>query len=210
MDSLVQAGRKAQRSLISTLTLSDNMSRRSKLLSAEVTPSSMGDLLLQHFFSGGQNRTKQVCPIQTRPKHTLNVHVGGVSFHTMELTLLQRQVKARPADVDLRLQLARLQAMKADVDRFFHLAAKHVYPARRSAIISKITETNTEPFRNWDCYEKVLDELNISCPGLLRHPKLKGYFLSKLSTLVNMCNRETGPVVAEAVQAASRQIELCQ
>ena len=179
-------------------------------------PQQYGDLSfldrpLQDFFSNGQKRTKQVSPVQTRPpRRSLNVQDSGVPFHTMELTLLQRQVKARPADVNLRLQLARLQAMMADVDRFFHLAARHVYPVGSSALINRITESKAEPIRNWDCYEQVLDVVNTSCRGLLHHPKLQGYFLSKFSALVNMCNRETGSVAAEAVQAASRQIELCQ
>ena len=128
----------------------------------------------------------------------------------MELTLLLRQVKARPADVNLRHELARVQAMMADVDRFFHLTARHVFPAGSSALIDRITDTKAEPIRNWDCYEQVLDVVNTSCQGLLYHPKLQGYFLSKFSALVNMCNRETGSVTVEAVQTASRQIELCQ
>ena len=179
-------------------------------------PQQYGDLSLldrplQDFFSNGQERTKQVSPVQTRPpRSSLNVRDSGVPFHTMELTLLQRQVKARPADVNLRLQLARLQAMMADVDRFFHLAARHVYPAGSSALIKRITESKAEPIRNWDCYEQVLNVVNTSCRGLLHHPKLQGYFLSKFSALVNMCNRETGYVATEAVQAASRQIKLCQ
>ena len=168
------------------------------------------DLPLQHFFSSGENKNQQASPIQTRSKPTPKIYGSGVPFNAMHLTLLQRQVKARPADVNLRLQLAHLQAMMADADRFFHLAVRHVYPARSSAFIDRITESKTERITNWDCYEKALDVVNTSCRGLLHHPKLQGYFLSKFTVLVNMCNRETGPVVAEAVQAASRQIELCQ
>ena len=186
------------------------------------------NLPLQDFFSSGQNQSQQVnkewtpskpsvkahsssvpIPTMRRSNPSVKAHSSSVPIPTMPLTLLQRQVDARPADVELRLQLARLQGLMADVDRFFHLTARRVYPSATPARIASITESNTETIRNWDCYETVLNEVNRSCKGLLHHQKLQGYFLSKLSALVNLCNRETGPVVVEAVLSASSQIESC-
>ena len=168
------------------------------------------NLPLQDFFSSSHSRSQPLYSGQapSTQKNQVRDHSQGISFSNMPLRLLQRQVKAKPTDAGLRSELARLQAMMADVDRFFHLTAKHVYPAN-SARVARITESSGEPIRNWDCYRSVLDTVNTSCRNLLHHPKLEGYFLSKFSTLVNLCNRERGSVVSEAVLAASTHIELC-
>ncbi|KAK3770711.1 hypothetical protein RRG08_037900 [Elysia crispata] len=127
-------------------------------------------------------------------------------FATMHLKQLQRQVHKNPTDLKLRLQLARIQAIMADIDRYFVQVARHVYPQEN---IHSITESSAEKIRNWDCYDAALKAVSASCPGLLHSPKVQGYFLSRLSVLVNMCNRGTGPVVSEAVVAASELTELC-
>ncbi|GFR98335.1 legumain-like [Elysia marginata] len=174
-------------------------------------PQLFGDLsLLKHplkDFFGGKSASKQMFTDLTSTKQGFKDR--SVPFHTMHLSLLKRKVEQRPADIDLRLRLARLQAMMADVDRFYRLAAKHVYPTGDVAKIDAITTSNSESIRNWDCYEAALQAVSSSCPGLVQDQKVQGYFLSKLSVLVNMCNRETGPVVTEAVEAASRLTGLC-
>ena len=199
---------------INTFTLM-NQSEAIKKVVNDSRPQMYGDysfldLPLQDFFSSSHSRSRPLSSGQapSTQKNQVRDHSQGISFSNMHLHLLQRQVKAKPTDAGLRSELARLQAMMADVDRFFHLTATHVYPGN-SARVARITESSGESIRNWDCYKSAVDTVNTSCRSLLYHPKLEGYFLSKFSTLVNLCNRERGSVVSEAVLAASTHIELC-
>ena len=199
---------------ISTFTLQQQSEAIKKAVNKS-HPQMYGDLSflnlpLQDFFSSSQGRPQPLSSgqVPSTQKSQARDNNQGISFSNMHLRLLQRQVKARPKDAGLRTELARLKAMMAEVDRFFQLTARHVYP-KKSARVTRITESSSETIGNWDCYQSVLDSVQASCRGLLHHPKLQGYFLSKFSTLVNLCNRETGHVVSEAVWAASTHISLC-
>ncbi|GFR59458.1 legumain [Elysia marginata] len=161
-------------------------------------------------FFGSRSRAKRILTFTDLPHTPQGSNAHTAPFHSMELTLLKRQIEKNPSDIELRLKLSQLQKLRSVVDRFYALAVRHVYMFGSSTNIHKILTVNNEPIGNWDCYEAAVNAVSASCNGLVQHRKVQGYFLSRLSVLVNICNRETGPDVVGGVRVASKATALCR